>query len=51
MSRYWRILFQKVKRIATPLLYGKQYPTRAKYRLEEPSTYTTCRGVEFGQTL
>ena len=31
MSCYWRILFQKVKRIATPLLCGKQCPTRAKY--------------------
>ena len=51
MSCYWRILFWKVKRIATPLLYGKQCPTRAKYRLEKPSTYTTCHCVEFGQTL
>ena len=31
MSCHWRILFQKVKRIATPLLCGKQCPTRAKY--------------------
>ena len=51
MSRYWRILFQKVKRIATPLLSGKQCPTRAIYRLEKPSTYTTCHCVEFGQNL
>ena len=49
MSWYWRILFQK--RIATPLLCGKQCPTIAKYRLEKPSTYTTCYCVEFGQIL
>ena len=52
MSRYWRILFQKKeKRIAIHLLCGKQCPTRAKYRLEKPSTYTTCHCIEFGQTL
>ena len=51
MSCYWRILFQKVKRIATPLLCGKQYPTRAIYRLEKPSIYTTCYCIEFDQAL
>ena len=49
MSCYWRILFQKVKRIVTPLFCGRQCPTRAKYRLEKPSTYTTCHCIEFGQ--
>ena len=52
MSRYWRILFQKVKWIAIPLLCGKQCPTRAKYdRLGKPSTYITCHCIEFSQTL
>ena len=51
MSCYWRILFKRVKWIATPLLSGKQHPTRAKYRLEKPFTYATCYCVEFGQTL
>ena len=51
MSCYWRILFQKVKRIATPLLCGKQCPTRAIHRLGKPSTYTTCHCIEFGQAL
>ena len=52
MSCYWRILFQKVKWIATPLLGGKQCPTRAKYdRLGKPSTHATCYWIEFGQTL
>ena len=46
-----QILFQKVKWIATPLLCGKKYLTRAKYRLEKPSTYTSCHYIEFGQTL
>ena len=31
MSCYWRILFQKVQRIAIPLFCGKQCPTRAKH--------------------
>ena len=48
---YARVIQKKVKRIAIPLLYGKQCPTRAKYRLEKPSTYTTCHCIEFGQTL
>ena len=52
MSRYWRILFlKKVKRIAIPLLCGKKCPTKAQYKLEKPSTYTTCHCIEFGQTL
>ena len=51
MFCYWRILFQKVKWIAKPLLCGKQCSTIAKYRLEKLSTYTTCHCVEYGQML
>ena len=51
MSWYWTILFQKVKWISIPLICGKQYPTRAIYRLGKPSTYITCHCIEFGQTL
>ena len=43
--------FKKLKRIATPLLCGKQCPTRVIHRLGKPSTYTTCHCIEFGQTL
>jgi hypothetical protein len=39
------------KWMAILLLCGKQWPTRAIYRIDKPSTYTTCVCVEFGQTL
>jgi hypothetical protein len=41
----------KKKWMAILLLCGKQWPTRDIYRIDKPSTYTTCVCIEFGQTL
>jgi hypothetical protein len=43
--------FKKKKWITIFLLCGKQWPTRAIYRIDKPSTYTTCVCIEFDQTL
>ena len=54
MSCHWKILFQKVKRIATLLLCGKtmSYQSHTWYvRLGKPSIYTTSHRIDFGQTL